>query len=190
MVIDGKRVTTLKDILPNDKKLEVLFIAKTPAEKSVQVGHYFQGRQGQFLWNQLKEYNILKTNKKGYEDESMLDNNFGITDIAKKPRNYSNEPSNDEYINGTTRILDIINEYQPLIIIFVYKKVLDKIIQYRISEDTSYARKLEKSKYGFNKKFNNYFGCEVFVMPLPGVGSQTRNDIDTHMLELEKRLCN
>lgn len=58
--VNGQKHDTLKDILPDTaKQLDILFIAKTPATKSVNAGHYFQGRQGQMFWNRLKEYGVL-----------------------------------------------------------------------------------------------------------------------------------
>lgn len=34
------------------------------------------------FWNRLREYQILKLNLR--EDENLLDNKFGLTDIVKK----------------------------------------------------------------------------------------------------------
>lgn len=70
--VNGKTVDTLRDILPEDnRKLIILFIAKTPAPKSVDAGHYFQGRQGQMFWNKLKEYGILEVRPDTYNDENL-----------------------------------------------------------------------------------------------------------------------
>lgn len=46
IIIDEKSHNTLADILPDEGHLKILFIAKTPAPVSVNIGHYFQGRQG------------------------------------------------------------------------------------------------------------------------------------------------
>ena len=158
--IDGKEVETLKDILPEQPGLDILFIAKTPALKSVEAGHYFQGTQGTMFWNRLREYGILE-NVSTFEDEGLLGQNYGITDIVKVPRNYGNEPSNQEYQDGLRRILDLIQKHSPRVIVFVYKKVLDQILKNGFNVRS-------KSQYGFNHEFAKMFGSEVFVFPMPG----------------------
>jgi mismatch-specific thymine-DNA glycosylase len=159
--VSGEKVKTLKDILPENKKLKILFIAKTPALKSVENGHYFQGKQGRMFWNKLSEYRILSVPFGNYEDDYLLKNNFGITDIVKVPRDYGNEPSCEEYKEGSLRILNIIQKYEPKVIVFVYKKVLDNILKFSFELKT-------KSVYGFNPQLQKFFGSQVFVFPMPG----------------------
>lgn len=109
--IDKNPIVTLSDILPDNNKLDILFIAKTPAPLSVEVGHYFQGRQGKMFWNKLENYNIIKVPPGKFHDDYLLLNNYGITDIVKVPRSYGNEPSNEEYLSGLKNIMSIINNY-------------------------------------------------------------------------------
>ena len=161
IIVDGKKHYTLSDILPIEGNLKILFIAKTPAPISVEVGHYFQGKQGTMLWNKLSEYDILKVPINKYPDECLLSNNYGITDIVKVPRDYGNEPSDQEYKDGLHRVLGIINKHRPEVIIIVYKKVLDNMI--RLNFDMK-----EKSIYGLNPKLELYFNSKVFVFPMPG----------------------
>ena len=159
---DGQKFETLGDILPEKSdQLDILFIAKTPAIKSVTAGHYFQGRQGQMFWNRLREYQILKTKPGTYEDENLLDNKFGLTDIVKKPRDFGDEPSESEYRDGLQRILKLIRKHRPKVIVFVYKRVLDNILKWGHGLN-------KKSVYGFNRDLNSYFDSEVFVFPMPG----------------------
>ena len=159
--LNGKKVDTLADILPEKGRLNILMIAKTPATISVKIGHYFQGHQGKMLWNRLAEYGILSYPAGDFPDDYLLINKIGITDIAKVPRDYGSEPSAQEYHNGAERISDLITRFQPKIIFFVYKGVLDNILRltYKISQ---------KSKYGFNPQLDNVFKSKVFVFPMPG----------------------
>jgi len=161
ITVDNKEYSTLRDILPDSGTLEILFIAKTPALLSVQVGHYFQGKQGKMFWNKLQEYGILHVPKGEHADEHLLFNNYGITDIVKIPRNYGNEPSDEEYIIGIKRIMGNINTFRPRVIIFVYKRVLDNILKHNFNLQT-------KSSYGFNPILEDYFHSKVFVFPMPG----------------------
>lgn len=159
--VNGHEHFTLDDILPEKGYLDILFIAKTPALVSVEAGHYFQGKQGRMLWNKLSEYNILKVPFGEFEDNYLLENNYGITDIVKVPRNYGNEPSDEEYKQGLQQIMTIVKKFNPKVIVFVYKAVLDKIIRLNFNIKT-------KSSYGFNPELDKYFSSRIFVFPMPG----------------------
>lgn len=181
--VNGKPVETLSDILPiEDRKLTILFIAKTPAPTSVDAGHYFQGRQGQMFWNKLKEYGILKARPNTFNDENLLENNFGLTDIVKVPKNFGDEPSEEEYKAGLKRIIQTIDKYRPKVIVFVYKKVLDKVLSLGFGQYFT-------TQYGFNPKAENLFKTKVFVFPMPGTPC-TRFQSLQAMDELVKLLKN
>ncbi|MBD8388848.1 uracil-DNA glycosylase family protein [Dysgonomonas sp. BGC7] len=174
----GKQYETLEDILPKSGNLDILFIAKTPATISVNKGHYFQGKQGRMFWNKLADYHILNVPYGEYEDNYLLKNNYGITDIVKIPRDFGNEPSKEEYREGYLRILEIIERYKPKVIIFVYKKVLDEILSIK------HGFKI-KSDYGFNPQYDSDFNSKVFVFPMPGTPC-TRETSELAMNELSK----
>jgi len=176
--VKGEKIDTLADILPEKGKLNILIIAKTPAPISVKAGHYFQGQQGKMLWNKLTEYGIMTYPHGEFPDDFLLNNNIGITDIVKVPRNYGSEPSNQEYCDGMDRILDLIKDFQPKIIFFVYKAVLDNILRLKF-------RIPDKSVYGFNPNLDKLFNSKVFVFPMPGTPC-TREQSIKSMTELKK----
>jgi hypothetical protein len=97
-----------------------------------------------------------------FEDDSLLDRGSGLTDIAKVTRPFGDEPSGQEYRDGSSRILALIRLHRPSIVVFVYKKALDKMgrLQFGIEK---------KSTYGFNDSHEAHFGARVFAFPLPGV---------------------
>lgn len=165
--IDGQQAPTLRDILPGNPGLRILFIGKTPAPKSVEAGHYFQGAQGKAFWKALRTYRILEPTTP-FEDDSLLANGFGLTDIAKVPRVFGNEPSEEEYRSGSARILELIRLHKPCVAVFVYKRVLDQML--RIAFGLS-----AKSAYGFNPAYDELFSARVFAFPLPGVGGCSRS---------------
>jgi uracil-DNA glycosylase len=173
--LDGRKVRTLRDILPETPALRALFVGKTPAPVSVRAGHYFQGQQGRQFWTRLKKYGILQQRTE-FEDDSLLGHGFGVTDIAKVPRGYGNEPSVEEYKAGITRILQLIQLHKPTVVVFIYKRVLDEVLRqhYRIQK---------KSVYGFNPSLDHYFGTRAFVFPLPGTPCTTVT-ADSAMREL------
>jgi len=159
--VGNDNVDTLDDILPKEPGLKILFIAKTPAPVSVRAGHYFQGKQGKMLWNKLREYNIFNPPEDKFEDEYLLDYQYGITDIVKVPHDFGNEPSSLDYKTGLQRILNLIKTHNPKVVFFIYKKVLDNILKFGFNIS-------QKSKYGFNKDLEALFNCKVFVFPMPG----------------------
>lgn len=178
---NGEYFETLKDILPlGSGKLKVLFIAKTPALKSVEAGHYFQGHHGKMFWTRLVEYGVIKVKPKTFEDENLLENGCGLTDIVKRPRDYGDEPSKSEYKEGLERILDIIDKHNPDVIIFAYKKVLDNILKW------GYLLRVT-SVYGFNDDLSKYFNSRVFVFPMPGTPC-TSSQAAKSMTELKNYL--
>jgi uracil-DNA glycosylase len=176
--VEGQKVLTLRDILPAPEApgLRALFVAKTPAPSSVEAGHYFQGRHGTNFWNSLKKYGLLGPTT-GFEDDLLLEHGYGLTDIVKLPRAFTKEPSVQEYIDGSPRIIGLIRTHRPKVVVFVYKRVLDAIIRLQ------FGRK-QKTDYGFNKNLENDFGARVFAFPLPGVGRCTATQMCLAMQEL------
>lgn len=181
MEVRGQTFETLADILPTTPGLKMLIVAKTPAPVSVKAGHYFQGRQGQLMWGQLATYGILRAPKGGYEDDYLLAYGYGITDIVKLPRDFGREPSKDEYREGCQRILALITVHRPRVLLFVYKAVLDNILQIGFGRN-------QKSQYGFDSALEPLFNCKVFALPLPGVGAQKKEEISKAISELAQVL--
>lgn len=174
---NGNEYKTLKDILPASGPIDILFIGTVPAEKSVDIGHYFQGKQGTAFWNMLRKYNILKIGQHEYCDEALEANNYGITDIIKKPRNYGNEPENKEYIEGKSRVIELIKQYSPKIIVFIYKPPFSNLIP-----------KNEKTQYGFNPHCDKYFGgAKTFLFPMPGTPCTSKMQVKV-MTELQETI--
>ncbi len=179
--VDGRVVETLEDILPSTPGLRILFVAKTPAPVSVEAGHYFQGKQGRMLWNKLSDYDILKVPYGEYEDDHLLENGYGLTDIVKVPKHFGDEPSNDEYRDGLQRILDLMRVHKPRVVVFVYKRVLDNILKLGF-------RHRGKSEYGFNSELGSLLGSKVFVFPMPGTPCTTEKAHEA-MVELREILA-
>lgn len=175
LVVDGCKVRTLRDVLPDTPGLKALFVAKTPAPVSVEAGHYFQGKQGRMFLNRLKRYGLLKPSTR-FEDDSFLYHGFGLTDIVKVPREYGSEPSSADYAAGIDRVLDLVHVHKPIVVVFVYKRVLDEVLSQRFGTRT-------KSSYGFNPPVDQLFGSRVFAFPLPGTPCRA-SEADRAMREL------
>lgn len=160
ITVSGHEVQTLRDILPDRPGLTVLFVAKTPALKSVAAGHYFRGRQGTMFWKLLSDYGLLSPTT-AFEDDSMLAHGYGLTDAIKVPKEFGDEPSDAEYLESMPRILELIRAHRPKVVVFVYKRVLDRLLALH------FARR-EKSRYGFNPELEPLLGSRAFVFPMPG----------------------
>lgn len=167
--INGKTVWTLGDILPQIPGLRMLIVGKVPAPISVSQGHYFQGRQGTMFWNRLVDYGLLRRQQE-FEDDDLLSHSFGITDVVKSPREFRIEPTNREYEEGISRVLRLIQQHQPRVVLFVYKRVLDRIA----SIQSGVAR---VSTYGFNPELDGCIGAPAFAFPMPGTPCKTNQAV-------------
>jgi G:T/U-mismatch repair DNA glycosylase len=175
ITVNGREFQTLRDLLPDSPGLNILFVAKTPTPESVQKGHYFQGKQGRSFWKMLKQYGMLKPATE-FEDDVLLRHRYGLTDIAKMPRPFGHEPLPEEYRTGAHRILELIRVHTPKVTVFVYKRVLDKIIEFEFGIT-------DRSTYGFNRDLEHYFGGRVFAFPLPATNC-TREQSTAAMQEV------
>jgi hypothetical protein len=164
--VQGKRHTTLADILPGRGPMTMLIVAKTPAPVSVDAGHYFQGKQGQMFWSSLQRYGLLNVPYGMQADDLLLAHDYGLTDIVKVPRDYGSEPSDEEYRQGLPRILQLIETLRPRVVMFVYKRVLDNVLMFGFGHH-------RKAKYGFNPDLDSKFDSKVFVFPMPGTPCTT-----------------
>lgn len=180
LLIDGALVSTLADILPARGTLRMLIIGKTPSPMSVDAGHYFQGRMGKGLWKRLDDAGLLHAVPGSFADEAVLGQGFGLTDLCKVPRQFGDEPTEAEYVEGWERVNALATRLRPRILTFVYKGALDKVLQYSFGWD-------HKSCYGFNDDLMRTFGRRVFAFPLPGVACTAR-EAQRHMIDLQTAL--
>jgi len=175
--LEKRRWIHFLDILPsNSCPLKALLVGKVPTPSSVATGHYFQGIQGKMLWNKLVEAGLMEIPPGVFEDDQLLKYGLGITDVVKKPREFREEPSKQEYEEGMPHILSLVNTHKPKVLIFIYKRVLDMIMQ--ITSQDKGMKIPPKSKYGFNHgDHEKLFGCKVFVFPMPGTACKREESV-------------
>lgn len=158
----GRRtVTSLRDLLPDHGPVRMLIVGKTPAQVSVDAGHYFQGRHGEFLWGELKRHGLLRLDADEYEDEALVRHGYGITDIVKVPRAAGDEPTTAEYRAGWPAVAEIMKRLEPAVLFWPYKGALDAVLS------GEFGRR-EKAVYGFNPRLNRLFEARVFAFGMPG----------------------
>ena len=83
ITLNGKRVETLKELLRPG--LKAVFIGLNPSAKSVEKGHYYQGRHGRRFCDQLRAYRILPSLRLGAEDDDSFDLGYGFLDLIRRP---------------------------------------------------------------------------------------------------------
>ncbi len=120
----GQKCETLADILAPG--LVCVFVGLNPSVVSVKAGHYLAGTLGRQFWRLLITHGILPEPKNGrFPDELLLDNGFGITDLAKCPSPRANSLTRDDFEAGRAMLRNKIERFQPKIVCSVYRKTLE-----------------------------------------------------------------
>ncbi len=175
ITIEGKTYETLKDILPREGSLDILFVGKTPSLKSVVKGHYFQGTRGKSFWKKLHDYGVLKYPLGDFADDYLLQNGCGVTHVSKVPREFKAMTAL-EYRKGYVRLMEKVDKYHPKLLVFTYKNTLDSLL-------TSVLNKKTQARYGFNPEYDAIFRAAIFVFPMPGTIC-TKAEADVCMTDL------
>jgi TDG/mug DNA glycosylase family protein len=122
----GEECETLADIL--EPGLTCVFVGLNPSNVSVEKGHYLQGTLGRQFWALLHSFGILPKPENGtFADEILLENGFGITDLAKCPSPRANSLTKDDIETGRAILRAKIERFQPKIVCSVYKTTLEVI---------------------------------------------------------------
>lgn len=119
----GTKCQTLEDILAPG--LACLFVGLNPSNVSVDKGHYLQGTLGRQFWRLLISYNILPEPGDKFPDEILLENGFGITDLAKSPSPRANSLTREDIEAGRAILRHKIERFQPKIVCSIYKTTLE-----------------------------------------------------------------
>lgn len=122
----GQSCETLADILAPG--LTCVFVGLNPSVVSVEAGHYLQGTLGRQFWRLLQNHDILPEPTNGaFPDETLLENGFGITDLAKCPSPRADALTREDFAAGRAILRDKIERFQPKIVCSVYRKSLEAL---------------------------------------------------------------
>lgn len=153
----GAEVETLADLLkPN---LQAVCVGINPAPISVRAGHYYQGKLGQRVFQRLEAARVIPPGGGGWADDWAFAHGVGFTDIVKRPTESEKEVKPAEYASGKSELLRKLEEYQPRLVIFTFKKVAQ--VLFGNFPGNGFVASL------------NLGESEVFVMPGPYEGSKT-----------------
>lgn len=163
----GDEVLTLDDLLRDG--LRAVCIGINPSLVSVAAGHYYQGRLGKRFWQRLRKIELLESTS-GYEDDAAFAAGLGFTDIIKRPTASAKELSADEFAFGRRRLESKLEECDPGLLIFTFKKTAVELCG-------------PFDSYGFTGL--PVAGIETFVMPGP---YEPAGPAETALEELEAYL--
>jgi double-stranded uracil-DNA glycosylase len=114
---------TLKEML--GPSLRAVIVGINPSLKSVERGHYWQGRHGQQMWNLLRESKIVSL-RLGIEDEDSFDQGIGFADLIRKPTRSAKELTlAQKHVAVPSLIERIETACGTPVIIFRYKGAYD-----------------------------------------------------------------
>ena len=171
MIWMGEKITTLADIIPETPK--ILFVGLNPTPKSVNEGHYHQGKLGKQFWSFLEKWSLLPPLKnKQFHDELLPELGFGITDLVKRPTPSAKELTCNERIYGGKILKDLICKVKPQVVCSIYKKALSELVKPK-----SLVRRwgyLEDIQIG---------DALVFILPFP---YRSPDEVKVHMPILKK----
>ncbi|MDF3053573.1 MAG: Uracil-DNA glycosylase superfamily, partial [Geminicoccaceae bacterium] len=103
----GRRVPDL--IAPG---LEVLFCGINPSLYSAATGHHF-ARPGNRFWPALYEAGFTEKLLKPWEEELLLKNGVGITNLVSRATATAAELTDDELRDGRRRLARKVRRYRP-----------------------------------------------------------------------------
>ena len=116
---DGTMGTTLPDLPPRPGG--VLVVGINPAPRSVERGHYYQGKLGARLWKRLAYLGLLRDAVPGLEDAALTAGGHGLTDIVKRVTASADELTTQEFHDGAIALRAKVRQWRPRLVLFVFK---------------------------------------------------------------------
>ncbi len=108
-----------------DRDLKILFVGYNPGERSALLGHHFAGRGNQF-WRLLHDAGLTKRLYQPEEDDQLLADGYGLTNLVVRPSKSSSDLSAEEMRAGAAELRQRVEQYQPMVGCFLGKEVYRK----------------------------------------------------------------
>ncbi len=121
----GQSVRTLKELLRPG--LRAVIVGINPAPRSVELGHYWQGRHGRIMWGLLQEYGILKDLTPGREDDDAFVQGIGFADLIRTPTASAREISPRAKLAAIPDLVSRLATAGKVPVIFRYKEAADLV---------------------------------------------------------------
>lgn len=116
----------IPNLLAND--LKILFIGINPGLRSVAIQHHFAGHSNRF-WKLLADSGITPRRLQPEEDNLLLNYGYGITNIVPRTTATAAELTREEFLAGSQRLMELLQEYQPRIAAFLGKDTYRYMVQ-------------------------------------------------------------
>lgn len=146
----GSAVETLADLFPRAPR--AICVGINPAPISVQIGHYYQGTLGKRFFGRLRQAGVLRSSTVEFEDDVLLEDGIGFTDIVKRPTPRADLVSAEERRYGSELLAKKLAEARSPVLIFPFK-------------DAAIALVGDFPGNGWLKQ--RFGGARLFVMPGP-----------------------
>lgn len=104
------------------KNLLVLFVGFNPSIRSAETGHHYANPNNRF-WTILYEAGFTIRKYHPHEDETLLNEGYGFTNIVAHPTKSAVEITREEYNRGREILRKKIQRYRPKTVCFVGKGV-------------------------------------------------------------------
>lgn len=165
----GKLYHSLSDIL--EKNLDIVFVGLNPSVVSVEMGHYHTDRLGRRFWNAAIESKLFVPEAGMYNDELLLEQRMGITDIVKRPTRNLSFLTDEDFEEGRSLLLKKVLKLKPGILCSIYKTAFEKLLGTRFTNIHGY-----QENYRLGKSL-------IFVLASPFLPHKDRL---ANMLELKE----
>jgi TDG/mug DNA glycosylase family protein len=104
---------TIPDIITPD--LHILFCGINPSLYSVAVGHHF-ARPGNRFWPTLQAAGFTERLLTPFEDGALLEQGYGLTNIADRATARADELDTQELITGQKQLVKKVQHYCPQVV--------------------------------------------------------------------------
>ena len=148
----GDEILTLADLWPEHPR--AMIVGLNPAPKSVEAGHYYQGRAGHRQLMRLVEAGIIGQPENGQFEASALAAGIGFTDLVKRPtRSERDVTAAAELAHGKRKLEVALADRGIPLVICVFRHPVDALL------GRSEAPGLQSAR--------TVWGAAVFRMPGP-----------------------
>ena len=110
----------IPDIIRED--LKILFVGFNPSIRSGETGHHYANPNNRF-WKILFEAGLTPRKYNPDEDETLLADGYGFTNIVARPTKAADEITKEEYQDGKIELRRKIETFSPQVVCFVGKGV-------------------------------------------------------------------
>ncbi|MDZ7543698.1 mismatch-specific DNA-glycosylase, partial [Clostridium perfringens] len=104
--------------------MKFMFVGYNPSIRSGETGHHYANTRNRF-WTILEQSGITERRYSADEDQDLLDQGIGFTNIVPRPTRTAAEITAEEYAEGSRELKRKIELFRPERVCFVGKGVYE-----------------------------------------------------------------